>query len=107
MFYDLDDPLKFVSNIKRILSDNGIWIMEQSYLPTMLKNNSFDTICHEHLEYYSLNHINYCKENNLKIIDVYLNEINGGSFQVYLSHINSKLKINKKNINKLLSLEKS
>ena len=107
MFYDLDDPLKFVSNIKRILDDQGIWVLEQSYLPTMLKKNSFDTICHEHLEYYSLNHINYlAKENDLKIIDVSLNEINGGSFRIYITHSNSKYKINDKNIKKLNITEK-
>ena len=72
----------------------------------MLKKNSFYTICHEHLEYYSLNHINYlAKKNNLKIIDVSLNEINGGSFRVYIAHSNSEYKINNKNIKKLNIIE--
>lgn len=107
MFYDLDDPMKFVSNIKSILDDRGIWVLEQSYLPTMLKKNSFDTICHEHLEYYSLDHINFLvKKNNLKIIDVSLNETNGGSFRIYITHSKTKHKINTKNINKLKIIEK-
>ena len=54
MFYDLEDPVAFVRSIKRSLSPDGIWIFEMSYMPTMLKMNSYDTICHEHLEYYSL-----------------------------------------------------
>ena len=107
MFYDLDDPMKFVSNIKSILHNHGIWVLEQSYLPTMLKKNSFDTICHEHLEYYSLHHINFLvKKNNLKILDVSLNETNGGSFRIYITHNNTKYKINTKNINKLKIIEK-
>ena len=98
MFYDLDDPMKFVSNIKSILDDRGIWVLEQSYLPTMLKKNSFDTICHEHLEYYSLDHINFLvKKNNLKIIDVSLNETNGGSFRIYVTHSKTKHKIKHSN----------
>ena len=59
MFYDLPDPVKFAQNIKRIIGDDGIWVSEQSYCPFMLKNNSFDTICHEHLEYYTIKSIRY------------------------------------------------
>ena len=59
MFYDLENPVKFVQNIKSILKENGIWIFELSYLLEMLKNNSYDTICHEHLEYYSLSVLKY------------------------------------------------
>ena len=58
MFYDLDDPTNFVKNIYEILDDNGIWHFEQSYLPSMLRTNSYDTLCHEHLEFYSLKVIN-------------------------------------------------
>ena len=54
MFYDLEDPVGFARSIKDVLAPDGIWIVEMSYLPTMLEQNSFDTICHEHLEYYSL-----------------------------------------------------
>ena len=54
MFYDLERPVEFVENIKDHLTTEGIWIFEMSYMPTMLKMTSYDTICHEHLEYYSL-----------------------------------------------------
>ena len=57
MFYDLEEPLKFMNEINQSLSDDGIWVFEQSYLPFMIKTVSFDTICHEHLEYYSLTDI--------------------------------------------------
>jgi hypothetical protein len=107
MFYDLPDPNKFVEDIKKILAPNGIWILEQSYMPFMLKTNSFDTICHEHLEYYCLKQINHLVlKNNLKIINVFFNEINGGSFQVHVAHKNSTIKENLVKIRKILNKEK-
>src|SRR4029078_7495391 len=90
MFYDLPDPLSFAKDIKDSLDEKGVWVTEQSYCGTMLDNNSFDTICHEHLEYYFLKQIDYiAKQVGLQIFDVNLNSCNGGSFRVYLSHLNS------------------
>ena len=78
MFYDLDDPVFFAKEVESILSDDGIWHLEQSYMPSMLRMNSYDTICHEHLEYYSLQALqNILSKANLKIIDVNMNSING------------------------------
>ena len=83
MFYDLDEPLAFVREIFDILSDDGVWIFEQSYLPSMLEADSFDTICHEHQEYYRLKEIDWMmKKVGFKIIDIQFNKINGGSFSV-------------------------
>lgn len=83
MFYDLEDPLKFMHDVHKILDDDGVWCFEQSYLPSMLKMNSFDTICHEHLEYYHLKPIFWmCQEVGFKIIDIQFNEINGGSISI-------------------------
>ena len=76
MFYDLDEPLKFVREIFDILSDDGVWVFEQSYMPFMLEANSFDTICHEHQEYYRLRDIHWMmKKAGLKIIDIEFNQI--------------------------------
>ena len=87
MFYDLEDPIEFTKGIKKILSSDGIWIFEMSYMPTMLKMNSYDTICHEHLEYYSLAVIEYImKQGEMKIFNASLNPINGGSIRCYASH---------------------
>lgn len=83
MFYDLEDPIKFAKMIAKYLHNDGVWVFEQSYLPTMLKANSFDTICHEHLEFYSIKQIDWILDfAGLKIVDVELNEINGGSISV-------------------------
>jgi SAM-dependent methyltransferase len=87
MFYDLDEPGQFVADIAGALAPDGIWVLEQSYLPEMLEKNSFDTICHEHLEYYGLAQIErLMSESGLRVFDVKLNNINGGSFQVWVCH---------------------
>ncbi len=86
MFYDLPDPVKFVADVKSTLADDGIWILEQSYMPTMIDVVSYDTVCHEHLEYYALKQIQWLVENaGMKILDVELNDVNGWSFQVVVS----------------------
>jgi hypothetical protein len=87
MFYDLDDPVKFAQEIRNILAEDGIWHFEQSYMPSMLRTNSYDTICHEHLEYYSLDAVEkILVKAGLKIIDVVMNSVNGGSFAVTATH---------------------
>lgn len=87
MFYDLEDPISFSRDVASILSPGGLWIIELSYLPTMLEKNSFDTICSEHLEYYSLTSIEYIlKQSGMEVEDVELNDINGGSFRLYIRH---------------------
>ena len=87
MFYDLEDPVCFAKGVKEILANDGIWILEMSYLPLMLRQNSFDTICHEHLEYYSLAVLEYImRKADLRVFKVELNEINGGSIRCYVTH---------------------
>jgi 2-polyprenyl-3-methyl-5-hydroxy-6-metoxy-1,4-benzoquinol methylase len=87
MFYDLEDPVYFTQKIKDVLSPDGLWIFEMSYMPTMLRMNAYDTICHEHLEYYSLAVIeNILRKSNMKLINAQLNSINGGSIRCYATH---------------------
>ena len=109
MFYDLPDPVQFAKDIHNILDDDGIWTCEQSYIITMLRRNSVDTICHEHLEYYSLTAIKYIVDlAKFKIIDIKFNECNGGSFRVYFAKNNSKLyEENTELIAKILEDEKN
>ena len=83
MFYDLPAPMAFMEDVYEVLDDEGIWVFEQSYMPTMLEMNSYDTICHEHLEFYSLAVIRYMTERvGFKIVDVEFNDVNGGSFSI-------------------------
>ena len=81
MFYDLESPMAFVKDIEQCLTDSGIWHFEQSYMPSMLRTNSYDTICHEHLEFYSFKVVkNLLESCNMRVVDVQMNSINGGSF---------------------------
>jgi hypothetical protein len=90
MFYDLDSPMQFVQEVADVLDENGIWVFEQSYMPAMLQNNAYDTVCHEHLEYYALEQIEWmAKRCGLKVIDVEMNDVNGGSFSVIAAKLSS------------------
>lgn len=83
MFYDLEAPIEFAKQIEAILADDGVWHFEQSYMPSMLRMNSYDTICHEHLEYYSLGAVKKILDAaGMRIVDVVMNAVNGGSFAV-------------------------
>lgn len=87
MFYDLENPVEFVKGIKQLLSVKGVWVFEMSYMPEMLKLDSFDTICHEHLEYYSLAVIEIIlKKAGMKLFKISFNDINGGSIRCYATH---------------------
>src|SRR5213594_2860741 len=94
MFYDLERPLEFVREVADILADDGIWHLEQSYLTAMLSANAYDTICHEHVEYYALRQVNMLVERaGLKVIDVELNDVNGGSFAVTAAKKSSRYQV--------------
>lgn len=83
MFYDLEDPVAFALDIAKSLHSEGVWVFEQSYLPLMLERNSFDTACHEHVEYYSLKSINaILTRAGLKMVSHEFNDINGGSVSI-------------------------
>jgi SAM-dependent methyltransferase len=87
MIYDLDDPVGFVRALADLLATDGVWLFEMSYLPTMLAQNSYDTICHEHIEYYSLAVVEtLLARAGLKVVDVSFNGINGGSIRCTAAH---------------------
>ncbi len=87
MFYDLEDPNAFVRDVAKLLHEDGVFIIQMSYLPLMLSQNAFDNICHEHLEYYSLRSLEHLlARHKLAVCDVELNDVNGGSFRVYIRH---------------------
>ena len=87
MFYDLESPVEFVRSVKNVLAAKGIWVVEMSYMPQMLELDSYDTICHEHLEYYSLAVLEkICSMAAMKIFRIDFNAINGGSIRCYVTH---------------------
>ena len=107
IFYDVEDPNSFCKDIEMMLNENGIWVCEFSYLPLMLKNLTFDQICHEHIMYYTFSVFEKILiNNNLKVLDIKINEINGGSIEVIIAKINSKRISNYSLIDKLKLDEK-
>jgi len=106
MFYDLEDPSAFVRGIKDILHPDGIWVSEQSYMPHIIHSNMFDTICHEHLEYYGLKQLIWLiEQNGLRVFDVRFNDVNGGSIQIWVCHKSAKHTTNNKMIEDVLDFE--
>ncbi len=106
MFYDLEDPVQFANEVREILHEKGVWVLEMSYLPSMLKQNSYDTICHEHLEYYGLKQLDYIiRKAKLKILDYSLNSVNGGSISISVCHDDLEKEDNSKQIKKLIAEE--
>lgn len=85
MFYDLDNPIDFLNDVKKVLDDDGLFVIQMSYTPLMIKQLAFDNICHEHVYYWSLTSLQKLMvEAGLKIVDCQLNDVNGGSFRVYI-----------------------
>lgn len=108
MFYDLPEPLDFLRDVRGCLADNGLCILEMSYMPLMLERLAYDTVCHEHLEYYGLRQIQWmAQRTGLRIIGVTLNDTNGGSFRVTLTLERSQLRGTESTVRKLLDREQS
>ena len=94
MFYDIEDPNEFCKDIEGLLTKDGIWTLELSYFPLLIKNLTYDQICHEHIGYYDLNTIkNIFNKNNLKILDLRFNDINGGSIEISCSKKNLNINL--------------
>ncbi len=107
VFYDLTDPNKFLRDVHDLLQDDGIFFLEFADLASLIEFNMFDTICHEHAEYYSTQVlINMFEKNSLKLIDINQTNINGRSKQYLLTKSNSKIKVNNKKIKKFIDHEK-
>ena len=89
MFYDLDNPNEFVQDIKHILHESGVWVCQLMTARPMLDTNDLGNVIHEHIEYYSYKAlVNLLERNGLEIYQVRENDINGGSYQLYIQHLN-------------------
>ncbi len=88
MFYDLDDPNKFVADVARVLEDRGVWVIQQNYLLTTLELNAIDNVCHEHLEYYSLLALEpLLARHGLAVFKCSTSMVNGGSIRTFVGKI--------------------
>lgn len=106
MFYDLEDPVGFAREVRSVLADEGIWVFEQSYMPSMLARTAYDTVCHEHIEYYGLHQINWILERvGFRATDVEFNDTNGGSFSVIATPVGNVHKPTQDTVGKTLLRE--
>jgi 2-polyprenyl-3-methyl-5-hydroxy-6-metoxy-1,4-benzoquinol methylase len=97
----------FFKGVKNILSKAGIFSFEVSYLGSVIKKKTFDTIYHEHADYHSLKPlIKFVKMFDLEIFNFELVKAQGGSIRLYACHKGSK-KINSKKIEKQILKEKN
>ena len=87
MFYDLEDPHEFVADVQKILDDQGIFVVQMMDLVSMIRTSDFPNLCHEHLEYYTLEVFKRLMEQHgLRVFDVEYNAVNGGSLRAYVCH---------------------
>ena len=106
VFYDARNPNSFLLDVKKILDNDGIFLLEFADLSSIIKFKMFDTICHEHLEYYSTKVIcDLAKKHKLRVFDIKQNDINGGSKQYFICHTESRIKSKKEKINEILKNE--
>lgn len=117
MFYDLENPTPFIKDVYDIMDDDGLWVLQMSYTPLMIEQLAFDNICHEHMYYYSLFNIkDILEKNGFQVVDCQLNDVNGGSFRIYVMKDNANLKtfgtqpyrdVARYRVNSILAYEKS
>jgi len=107
MFYDLPDPVQFARDVYDVLHQDGLWTFEQSYIKTMLDRNSFDTICHEHVEYYGIRQIKHILDLvGFKIVRISLNDCNGGSTRIFAAKKDSRWTEDGRAVQRLLDGER-
>lgn len=105
MFYDLEDPNQFLSDVRDMMHPDGVFVLQMNYLPTMLQDCSFDNVSHEHLCYYSLTSLlPMLSKNGLFVYHVGLNDVNGGSVRVWCRKVRPRRP--DESLEPLLSLEK-
>lgn len=90
LIYSTPDPLAMAREVRSLLGPEGIWVFEQSYLPLMLRSAAYDSICHEHVGYFSLRTLCWLLRNaGMKVVKLQLNDVNGGSIQITAAPLES------------------
>ena len=104
MFYDLENPNKFIKDASNSLDKNGVFIAQLMCLKSMIEKNDLGNICHEHIEFYSLKSLKILFEKNgFEIFRIEENDINGGSYRIYCRKFKSgSIKLKNENILKLM-----
>lgn len=87
MFYDLNDPRRFVQDVAEVLAADGVWIVEFNYYGDLLEDAAIDFITHEHVTYFTATiFVRLVEECGLRILDTSLNRMNGGSIRFTVGH---------------------
>ncbi|MFB7300814.1 class I SAM-dependent methyltransferase [Streptomyces rubiginosohelvolus] len=106
MFYDLPDPTAFMRDVRAVLEDDGVWMLEHSYLPSMLDTNCYDNICHEHLEFYGLRQIEYMAQRaGLKVVEAKITDVYGGSLNTVMAKDTSTVPVDEAGLARLRAQE--
>ena len=84
MFYDLEEPNKFIRDAADSLDEDGIFIAQLMCLKSMIEKNDLGNICHEHIEFYSVKSLKFLFEKNgMEIFKIEKNDVNGGRYRIY------------------------
>jgi len=85
-----NDPINFIKHVKKLLSNDGVFVFEVPYWFQTIKSLHFDQIYHEHITYFTVKSVReMLKIVGLKIIDVEVVDYHGGSLRVIAGHTNS------------------
>ena len=104
VFFHLEELHSFTQGVKKLLSENGIFIVQFLYMKQIMKNIAFDQIYHEHLLYYNLKTLNHLLSiYDLEIFDANLSDIHGGQMNAFIAHKGTREKT--KNYLKILESE--
>lgn len=96
-----------VEGIYHLLKDDGVFVLEVSYLMDVLDTNGFDLIYHEHIHQWSLTPmIQYLKKFNLQVIDAECIDIQCGSLRVHISKETCNKYTVSSHVKEIIELEK-
>lgn len=85
VFAHIDDIHGVLTNVSRLLDDQGLFVIEFPYLLTMLDELLFDMIYHEHLSYIGVGALSHVLERfRMEIFHVDEVSSHGGSLRVFI-----------------------
>lgn len=86
VFAHIPHMKNLITDIRNLLTDDGVFLSESHYLDSLVDTLQFDTIYHEHLRYYSIAFLkNFLESNKLKVFRIDKINTHGGSIRVWAS----------------------
>jgi hypothetical protein len=91
VFFHLEELHSAADGIRKLLHEDGVFVVQFLYMKRIVENHAFDQIYHEHLLYYNLANLEVLlNRHGLSIFDAYLAPIHGGSMMAFVSHTGRK-----------------